>query len=366
MGRGKSWSREESEAVAKAWQQVSEHTVSVREQNSKAFVSGLYERFIHLAPSDPDALEGRWTSRSQTAVKTHFDAIGEDVLKFNIVLSNVVEQAIRRGVNVREEVILRAAIGVHLGAIAGSVNFDSIDSEESDWKLYGAWCILKTCQRFAPLNWPIMRTPIHGQGQVENSNHGPNSHLRQSSAMENGNSGYSIPSPGNLQSGGTPMRTLASAALSMNLVADGLPSMTPLPQASPHAHHLERNSTEPLPSGQRNGPGRTLGKRRAEDDVDGQGASKCHRTSALEMLSANSGALELVAQAVCTLGDALSEYNAIALFSRSDMQGRPDQKAFFNALAEKHALKAKLDRDKLVNEVRQKSGNNDASNCFSE
>lgn len=362
MGRGKSWSREESEAVAKAWKQVSEHTVSVREQNSKAFVGELYRRFIDLAPSDPDALDGRWTSRSQTAVKTQFDAIGDDVTKFNVVLSNVMEQAIRQGVTVREQLILRAAIGKHLQATAGNVNFDSVDSVESDWKLYGAWRILKTCQRFAPINWPTMRTSMQGQRHTENSDGGPSNQIPQSAGMENGNSGYSIPSPRNMQSGGTPMRTLASAALSMHLVGNGMPSMAPLPQASPNAHHVERKAHA---SGQRSGA-RTLGKRHAEDDLQGHGASKSHRTAGLEMLSPKSGTLELVAQAICTLGDALSEYNAITLFSRPDMQGRPEQKAFFQALAEKHAVKAKIDRDELVNEVRQKSGKTEGSNSFSE
>lgn len=361
MGRGKSWSREESEAVAKAWKQVSEHTVSVREQNSKAFATEVYQRFIDLAPSDPDALDGRWTSRSQTAVKTQFDAIADDVTKFNAVLSNVMEQAIRQGLKLGEQLILRAAIGKHLQVTPGNVNFDSVDSVERDWKLYGAWRILKTCQRFAPLNWPIVRNSMQGQRQGEHSDGGPNNHIPKSSAMENGNSGYSIPSPRNMQSGGTPMRTLASAALSMNLVGNGMPSMAPLPQASRNAHRVERNTSQP----QRN-IGRTRGKRYAEEELQGGGASKSQRKGGLEMLSPNSGTLELVAQAICTLGDALSEYNAITLFSRPDMQGRPEQKAFFHALAEKHAVKAKIDRDKLMSAVQHGSGDNDVSNSFSE
>lgn len=353
MGRGKSWSREESQAVATAWKHASEHTSSTREQNSKAFVNDLYRRFTELAPSDPDVLDGRWTSRSQTAVKTQFDAISEDVNKFNIALSGVVEQAVRQGITSRD-LVLRATVSKHLQAISGNLDFDSVKSEVSEWKLFEAWRVLSMCKRFAPANWPMSASP--NEGHVEDSDEEPSAQP-QSRGMDCGNSGYSIPSPRNLQSGGTPMRTLASAALSLNPVGNGMSSMTPLSQAAPNTHRAERRSSQ-HPGGRRGFAGRTLGKRHAEQEFRGQRVSKNHRAEKFEILTPNCGTLELVAQAISTLGDALSEHNAITLFSRPEMQGRSEQQEFFNALADKHVAKAKIDRDRLVNEVRQKRGNN--------
>lgn len=366
MGRGKLWSREELEAVAKAWKLTSEHPSTAREQNSKLFVNELYNRFIHFAPSEPEALEGRWTSRSQSAVKTQFDAIQDDIVKFNLVLRNVMDQALNRGVNVRDDKVLRAAIGVHLKAIAGVINFDAIDSVESDWKLYGAWRILKSCERFVPQNWPRLRDNIR-----ENSEPEPSNHMPHSSSVEHGNPSFSMPSPGNLRSGCTPMRTLASAALSMDAVPNGLSHMAPLADHSPNGTDvkLERSTNPVVSSESREGidsEGRTHGKRRGGSDLEEHPSSKIPRTTGYEMLMPGSTALELVGHALCTLGDALSEYNAITLFSRADMQGRQEQKIFFDALAEKHMLKARLDRDKLVREVQQRRGRENASNTFSE
>lgn len=374
MGRGKSWSREELEAVAKAWKAASEHAMTAPEQNSKMFVSELYRRFLEFVPSEPEALEGRWTSRSQSAVKTQFDAIQDDIVKFNLVLRNVMDQALNRGVTVRDDKVLRAAIGVHLKVIAGVINFDTVDSVESDWKLYEAWCILKTCERFVPQNWPRMQNNNRDNSDAEPSNHMPNS-----SSVDNGNPSFSMPSHGNLHSGGTPMRTLASAALSMDLhVGNGLSPMEPLAEQSAEAK-LERGlqavgstgskeggGSEGRTLGKRRSEGRTLGKQRSAADGLGQAAAKVQRTAGYEMNVAGSAALELVGHALCGLGDALSEYNAITLFSRPEMQGWQEQKVFFETLAEKHVLKAKLDRDKLVKEAQQRRGKENRSNTFSE
>lgn len=362
MGRGKSWSREELEAVAKAWKAASEQSMTAREQNSKLFVTELYRTFLEFVPSEPEALEGRWTSRSQSAVKTQFDAIQDDIVKFNLVLRNVMDQALNRGVTVRDDKVLRAAIGVHTKVIAGVINFDAVDAVENDWKMYGAWCILKTCERFAPQNWPRMPN-----SNPDNSDEEPSNQIPNSSSVENGNPSFSMPSHGNLHSGGTPMRTLASAALSMDLhVGNGLSPMEPLAHQSPETkleHGLQAvGSTASKDVG--GSEGRTLGKRRGGDGT-GQGGAKMRRT-AFETSLAGSAALELVGHALCGLGDALSEYNAITLFSRPDMHGRQEQKVFFEALAEKHVLKAKLDRDKLVKEAQQRRGKENRTNTFSE
>eukprot|EP00177_Eucheuma_denticulatum_P008750 GFKZ01015895.1.p1 GENE.GFKZ01015895.1~~GFKZ01015895.1.p1 ORF type:complete len:369 (-),score=51.42 GFKZ01015895.1:1220-2326(-) len=352
MGRGKSWSREESEAVAKAWKKASENKMSVREQNSKGFVAELYQRFVELAPQDSENLDGRWTARSQTAVKTQFDAIGDDVFKFNAVLSNVVDQAAKQDIAIPKDKLLRAAIGVHLGAIAGAVNFEDIDSVESDWKLYGAWRILKTCQRFTPQNWPNDRRRGRKAGcnnQGEHSEDGPDTHVQRSPSMENGHGNHAIGSPKRVQAGGTPMRTLATAALSMNLGPGGIRQLT-------HAGRLKREDVgvdEADENGRDCGPHGRVGKRKAENSntEEGRAGKQARSSVVVDMLSSGSSALEKIADALCGLGDALSEYNAISLFSRSEMQGRDDRQEFFDALAEKHVLKAKLDRDKLIEEV---------------
>lgn len=371
MGRGKSWSREESEAVAKAWKKASENKSTAREQNTKGFVTELYKHFVDLAPVDVENLDGRWTARSQTAVKTQFDAISEDVYKFNTVLSDVVEHAVNRGVNVSEDKLLRAAIGKHLGAIAGVINFNAVDSVESDWKLYGAWRVLRTCQKFAPNNWPMAlrlgQGPAHTQ--EESSEGGQDSHLPHSSSMENGNGQYNMGSPTNLHSGGTPMRTLATAALSMNLVpTGGIPSMRQLAQHSPSRHEQEDSAVgdEEHHVGRDSGTEIKNGKRKAESSMlRDETGRKYSRSAVADMVSPGPGALESIGKALHALSDALSEYNAIALFSRPDMQGRADQKVFFDAMAEKHVLKAKLDRDRLMKEVRRKNKREEDSDSVS-
>lgn len=371
MGRGKSWSREESEAVAKAWKKAFENKSSAREQNSKSCATELYKHFVDLTPHDAENIDGRWTARSQTAVKTQFDAISEDVFKFNAVLSDVVEQAVNRGLGVSEDKLLRAAIGKHLGAIAGVVNFNAIDSVESDWKLYGAWRILKTCRRFAPNNWPVSQTLPHRPTltQEDSSENGDDSHLQQSSSMENVNGQYNMSSPTNLHSGGTPMRTLATAALSMNPVpGGGIPSMRPLAQRSPSRQEREDSDmrNEEQGNGRDSGTDMKNGKRKAESSILLDEAGKKYaRSVAVDMLSPRSSALDSIGEALQALSDALSEYNAISLFSRPDMQGRSDQKAFFDAMAEKHVLKAKLDRDRLVKEVQRNNKLGEGSDSVS-
>lgn len=361
MGRGKSWSREESEAVAKAWKQSSEVIVSPREQNGKRFIAELYQRFLDLAPKDPSVLDGRWTSRSQTAVKTQFDAIGDDIQKFNVVMSKVASEAVKRGMDANEQRVLRAAIAVHLGNTDGAIEFDNTDSNESDWKLYEAWRILKICPRFSAANWHGMRNVLPANTNGSNTELPSTSPAQQTTQIQSENHSYARTD--NLQSpGGTPMRLLANAANSIQLIPNGINPMTPLADQSavpgdPMSQHhggLDRNSY-PQQTGNNFGirPDRRHRKRPSEAASDGQQASKKQRSSPAETMASGSSSLELIAQALGALSDALSEYNALSLFSRPDMEGRREQKIFLEAMAEKHALKAKLDRDRVLNQVRQ-------------
>lgn len=598
MGRGKCWSREESEAVAKAWKLAAVEIPSPREQNTKRFATELYHRFVEFAPNDDDtAQDGRWKARSLTAVKTQFDAIGDDIIKFNHVYLKTSQQALTRGLEPENCLVLRAAIAIHLGAALPSpLDFSQVDTVEADWKLYEAWCILKSCHRFTPATAASQPPPPPPpqQQQQQAQQHGSSSNLNVDQSTPGGgvtdnmtsnkgeeNSEASLPPPpptrtirhspsvantslalrtdphrrasssavatsihnnnnnSNPQldssvamgresivsnggastvdggthaphsSGNTPMKTLASAALSTIPLAErGYPHFTHhhnYNNSADRRYHQHRHGTSPpsrrarsrpqngaemgdVPSRPVNavGEGAAVGgcggliearrplKRRlqqqsdedeahrvknkvAEDqinpneDVNGQhdqannpnkateramdsehyrngieaeaeinmerdatrGAlrhdvndavadhsssfrrRRRRRTSANMnpngglavnhvagggglngmvgnssggvgkvgvggagcQLFASADAIELVGQALRTLGDALSEYNAITLFSRPDMQGRQDQKVFLNTLAEKHVLKAQMERDELAQELaRMKNG----------
>jgi len=362
MGRGKSWSRDESVAVTTAWKQVSETAATAREQNSKRFASELYRRFVDLAPTDPSALDGRWCSRSQTAVKTQFDTIGDDALRFNVVLSNVVEQAMGQGIDVNDDRVLRAAIGVHVGACSGVVDFDNIDSVESDWKLFGAWRILRTCPRFAPLNWPGPRASIEPPTPERTIEADNAPEERQTPQIQDEDRPFMPPPTAVANGGGTPMRTLATAAVSaIPLAAPELPP-TKKTGTSQHTVKAERNSqwvnSETRPEGlHQTDPRPMKRRRRAETDGD-QTTQRTRRHATVDMMTPGWKALELVGEQMGALADALSEYNALSLFSRPEMQGRQERITFFNAMAEKHALKASLDRDKILDQTQRKSSNN--------
>lgn len=524
MGRGKSWSREESEAVAKAWKLASEVITSARDQNTKRFTAELYQRFISLAPKTDAAMaDGRWTSRSQTAVKTQFDAIADDIIKFNLVTSSVVEQAINRGLDISDPRILRAAIAVHLGAVSSAVlDFDDIDVVETDWKLFEAWRILKTCSRFAPVGWadvsrsmppaslgqtmrrhhdtsdpPAHRSRLphvsrasrmhpahrsrhlprsmhradeheldpdelndHLEGEMEREaeahdaevDHDPDDDLHDpeddphddavhsgsfladptslvdappapsalplppvpappdqtsgAHALSHGSSRRNAPSPRDHSGRARPLKRRPLHRDEQrghredqrghrddraNLHREHERSLhreerARLPRPSPHSmagpsphsfmgpsphsmggpspHSLVGPSPHsvagPSPPGDMEG----LDPMERDEEEVGQEAEPALEPPLKEMrlgpgpsadvfASAGSDAVRLVGDALRALGDALSEYNAISLFSRPDMQGRQDQKMFFNALAEKHALKARLDRDKLMNLVQE-------------
>lgn len=150
MGRGKSWSRDESEAVAKAWRHVSTAIASPREQGGKRFVSALYQRFVQLAPvnlSDP----GRWRARSPTAVKTHFDSITDEVSKFNRILRHVINLPTTINVKPSPETLLRAAVAVHTHVIhIPQLDFNNLPPAIPEWKLFAAWRVLSASDRFAP------------------------------------------------------------------------------------------------------------------------------------------------------------------------------------------------------------------------
>ena len=360
MGRGKAWSREESEAVAKAWKLVTKHSNPQRDQHSKRFTSDLYEQFLDLAPSDQAALDKRWRSRSQTAVKTHFDSIGEEVMKFNSTLTSVIQQAMSRPIEISEQKIIRAAIGLHLGSMKLPIDFENIEAQESDWKLYQAWRILSTSPRYVAPAWAGFRNQL-GSTNDESSDPAPSDQVPQHDSIENETQPFLPTSNAIRHTGGTPMRTLASAALSMPLITD-VPSMAALtdhPIAVATRPHDEIQRRRHVTTDEHRAPEHhvehTLGKRPSLHGTGSRdGSTKEARTAPLEMIANGSKAIEYFGEALIKFGDALSEYNALTLFSRPDMQGRHDQKIFFDALAEKHVLKAKLDRNRLFHEVQQR------------
>lgn len=341
MGRGKTWTREECEAVAKAWKHTSELIVSTWDQSSKRFVYELYKRFIDLAPSDPDALEGRWTSRSRTAVKTQFDVIAGDILKFNDELSAVMEQTGSHSIELGDPRVVRAALAVHLD-FTSTISFNNLEIVETDWKLYEAWLVLKTCPRYQLVNWSRF------DPAQQNTNPSPSDTLHPSRIESDNNSYIGDDAPA---TEGTPMKTLASAALSMPIAQNTLSISGPPNNSSVGtcpAQDSDVKGHRPFVDSHDN----CLGKRRLVGDTKGQALPKNPRTEP-GMWGTDCRAIELVAQAVCALGDALSEYNALALFSRPDMEGQQGKKMYLEALAEKYTLKARLDRDKLVNEMKR-------------
>lgn len=572
MGRGKSWSREESEAVAKAWKLAANEIPNTREQNTKNFASLLYQSFVKFAPtSDDQTLNGRWKSRSQMAVKTQFDAIGDDILRFNHHYYNIALKASDCGFNPEEDNVLCAAIGVHLGAInLNMINFNHIDTVVLDWKLFEAWCILKSCPKFMPHQSNSYHIKSHAKSHANyNSNHkhenseeslppppppppppprrpsriitsasgaiialgGHTGALQEASlrrslgtpaACPNKNTGkIEQATPSRLTtrgsgasngasstgggrphpaSGNTPMKTLASAALSMpalstprkssmdvtitnrrhtadgtykdnhssngdddkvngNLEGDDEESdgngNDDVDCSVPSSKRVRTRSLEmmtgtgttiagnvegkrPLKKGRLQHPSHQAESDHNDDDVDHhtelggfqnnhahcQGSTSSHRhhvvneqheddtndrprlrhhnshrqhmnsngrrkkhartssatagsaapsegegaggtvekVDAGSLLNVSTGSIQLIGHAIRSLGDALSEYNAIMLFSRPDMQERQDQKLFFDALAKKHVLKAQMDRDELAREMQRMKEKTDEKN----
>lgn len=469
MGRGKAWSRQESEAVAKAWRLAATEIVAPKEQNTKRFATELYRHFIQFSPRDSDPIDGRWDSRSQTAVKTQFDAICDDILKFNVIYHRVMELAVDRGLAPDDVSVLRAAIALHLGLTSFSaITFQDVKTVEADWKLYEAWCALRSCERFAPM--PLSKPPtkistlpkdasevslppppppkvpfgrtspsVHASTPVRASpppRASPTSTRTSpspqcmvtprdavdikpvvSSAVTNSrpdgdddtdtadvtiaadgrdstSNGASTTDGGSHPaSGNTPMRTLASAALAMPVPCSSHPRdhssgtfspfrRPPPPQvdASREAPQVRIGNGEIMaeetvigetPHGPvENKDGSTPAtyynsepalKRRLQPDEDcnmrdDDSVDRTRQGVKIPRLSnsffdPSPSAAEMITKALHSLGDALSEHNAITLFCHPDMQGREDQRIFFNILAEKHILKAQMDRDQLSRQL---------------
>lgn len=543
MGRGKCWSREESEAVAKAWKLAASIITSPREHNTKRFAAELYHQFVQLSPDKTSSsVDGRWTSRSQTAVKTQFDAIGDDILKFNAVLLSVAQLAAARRLNIDHPHLIRASIAVHLGSppIPNQLDFDNIETVETDWKLYEAWRILKTCPQYAPLSWssvtvlddtPVLVThsrtqplsdrtlslsPDHPPLKYDNDDH---DHTPQDSTS-NGLSVEPEPSTRIYSTGystsrahplaeSTPARTTPPRTTSPRITPPRttpprttpsrttpprttLPHTTPLhtpphrttpprtvpprtapprtapprtktpprtapprtktpprttppcttpPRATP-PHTTPPRTTPPRTTLTRTTPTRTTPtrtvtspaisvptpvlppahalsprlsrprspsplphciaglsakprtlistaatriplqqadhsqphsngvtshrvKRRLPDPIEVQpeyttpSRPKVPRLSSSFQRNDGESAIQMVAQSIQSLSDALSEYNAITLFSQPEMQGTRDQKLFFHTLAEKHLLKAELARDGVSRQLNRRRSRED-------
>lgn len=360
MGRGKSWSREESKAVAKAWMKL---PASMSSSHVKLnYTAELYRFFTEQAPNT-DKSDGRWRARSQTAVKTQFEAISDDIIKFNAKLAKVVDDALSRSVQVSNNTILLTAIGLHIRSLDGPIDFSTLSTSETDWKLYDAWLALKSNPKYCPINFPIMRSPYQSSQhpRPHSSNGATATHIPQSSSLDNANGNYHPNSSHDLPSGGTPMRTLATAALSLEEVdEDTIPPLNiPVRNQQNSASIPKRNSIKTERLQLDNAKTGNAKKRSVENALQRETAPKVSRTANIvNMVSSGSNALGRVADALGALGDALSEYNAIALFSRADMQSRPDRQLFFDLMAEKHVLKARLDRDKWLEESRRREKRN--------
>lgn len=85
---------------------------------------------------------------------------------------------------------------------------------------------------------------------------------------------------------------------------------------------------------------------------------RLRRQTAMDIVPPGWKALELVGEQLGALADALTEYNALTLFSKPEMQGKKERATFLNAMAEKHALKATVDRDKLLRDTQRKGARN--------
>lgn len=414
MGRGKTWTREESATVASAWKLVSANFPSSREQNTKRFAAELHQQFIQLAPKVHHPVsEGQWAARSQTAVKTQFDVIGDDILKFNVVLLNVMECAISRGIQCEELHIIRVAIAVHLGIIPGTsqLEFDDYnDTIEADWKLYEAWRVLRTCSRFAPASWSSgLSLVAHGSspsrathateskrliriskhdGEVKQNHRdsalfqgGDETNLQIStpfglSAADNANTLVTVPAC-------TTSFACATGHESVHPPTFPLPSVhtlaksSPLvqehrqPQAAQPVHNVQATPSllpSPILSASVSGSSEhtedlssSIGlahatplKRKSPCDTCPLDQTETHKKILRALtcqLSENDESKVTVAKAIQSLSDALDDYNAISFLSLPGVQGHHKQKELVDILAEKYICRAKISRDRLVRQI---------------
>ncbi|CAN8072053.1 unnamed protein product [Agarophyton chilense] len=307
MGRGKSWSREESEAVVKAWRFVSNTFVSPRDQGGKHFIHTLYHRFLQLAPpSSTDT--GRWTARSPTAVKTHFDSIAEEVSKFNRVLRTVINLPTTVNVKPQPDILLRAVIAVHTRVIdIPQLDFNNLPQAIPEWKMFSAWRILAGSPRFAPkafLTWV-----------TDNANTVPSDLLPLSSEEKSEERKFARPA---------------------------IPSLS----AQHGAPVNSANSTDPARHFQRveyNAGGTTddnaeqvYKKRRTQDSAGRTGEASKTIPGTTEAYSLISNAIHRVADGLNAVAVAQAERNVICLLNMPHVEITERRKVLLDLLLEKH------------------------------
>lgn len=347
MGRGKSWSREESEAVAKAYVKACITFPSARDHPAKQTMQELDRQFRLLSPdqeSGPASLEGRWRARSVSAVKVQFEAIAEDIAKFNAILLSVIELAKTQSLNASDPRVTRAAIAIHLGVARSNqdLNFDAINVDETDWKLYEAWSILKNCSRFSlEVNSPKLATSkenatsIIPRGDVDEFR--DKRRERSDSCSKHDTEIRSAPCPdvspvsrdipARKKSRLPPLSTVPSLPAKGTRTHVAAPALT-----SPSARTAKRKqeNKDQLQTGERD-TGRTKKVRKSTSSPDD-----------------GKTFMDQIAQSLKSLAETLSEYNGIRVFSLPEMEGTSSRTTYFNLLAEKFVLKAKMERDKFV------------------
>ncbi len=84
MVKGKSWSKAEDLACAKAFVRASENPEKGVDQRYFVFVRDVFTQFLGLAPSEQPDIErtGRWDARSPEAVAQRFKRIRSEAISF--------------------------------------------------------------------------------------------------------------------------------------------------------------------------------------------------------------------------------------------------------------------------------------------
>ncbi|KAI0566201.1 hypothetical protein FGB62_11g011 [Gracilaria domingensis] len=318
MGRGKSWSRDESEAVAKAWRIVSNTFSSPRDQGGKRFVHTLHHQFLQLAPASGGE-NGRWSARSPTAVKTHFDAISEEAAKFNRALRTVINLPTTVNVKPQPEAVLRAVVAVHTRVIdIPQLDFNNLPQTIPDWKLFSAWKVLSGSPQFAPKAFFTWIT--------DNSKTVPSDLFPLS------------PDSGSVERKFTkPVNSFPSLSAQHAAPANSANSTDP-------ARHFQRVEYN-VDGTTADNAEQVYKKRRTRYQADRNGKASKSVPVVPEVFTAVASAIHHVADSLNAVAAAQEERNAISLLSMPTVELTEHRKVFLDLLVEKHMrnMKSSLD-----------------------
>lgn len=152
MGRGKNWSAEENEHLARAWLAASEDPVVGADQTRKVFKESVRRRFLQMSPTDSNAKEGRYGSRSVASIDQHFSELSADVQKFRAALGKIKASG-PTGVSDQEKHAM--AIAIHCGKTSVmEYNYKDIDCMET-WSGYKAWLVLQNHPKWCDVPNPV-------------------------------------------------------------------------------------------------------------------------------------------------------------------------------------------------------------------